>query len=71
MTPLDCGQEKPDPGQEPNPEARMLRPIARAEALVKFTETTTIDEESKHVLIKMEPRNLGLGTPDAAALIVR
>ena len=65
IAPLDCGPQKPEPGQQmPQPCPRKLRPISLA---VKLAESCVIDRLLKGV----EPTNLGLGTPDAAALIVR
>ena len=52
-------------------ERRKLWPIACAERLLKFAETLVIEEEIKDVLKKLESRQLGCGTPDAAPLLVR
>ena len=35
VTPLDCGQEKPEPDEAPDLEARKLRPIALAKELAE------------------------------------
>ena len=40
-------------------------------SLLKYVETMIIDEELAAILRAVEPRNLGLGTPDAAAVSVR
>ena len=68
IAPLDCGSKKPEPGQQmPQLCPRELRPIALAEVLMKLAESCVIEGLLKGV----EPTNLGLGTPDAAALIAR
>ena len=70
IAPKDCGPKKPEPGEpcaEPAP--RKLRPIALAESLLKYVETMIIDEELSPRSRAPEPRPIG--TPDAAAVIVR
>ena len=64
---LDEGWAKPGSDVEPESK-RKLRPIACAAPLLKFAETLVIEEEIKDVLKKLEPRQLGCGTPDAAPL---
>ena len=72
IAPLDCGPKKPEPGQQlPQPCPRELRPIALAEVLMKLTESCIIEQHIDRLLKSVEPTNLGLCTPDAAALIVR
>ena len=44
---------------------------ALAEVLMKLTESCVIEQHIDKLLKSVEPTNLGLGTPDAAALIVR
>ena len=73
IAPLDDGEKKKPPDGElvepwPDPPPRKLRPIAISEVLV---ETTVLDEEITAILTRAEPENLGLGTLDAAAVIVR
>ena len=69
---LDCGPKKPEPGQQmPQPCSRKLRPIALAEVLMKLAESCVIEQHIDRLLKELEPANLGLGSPDAAALIVR
>ena len=65
IAPFDCGPKK----LEPCP--RKLRPTALAEVLVKLTESCIIEQHSDRLRKGVEPTDLGLGTPDAAALIVR
>ena len=67
---LDCGSKKPEPGQH-LPCPHKLRPIALAEVLMKLTESCVIEQHTENLLKGVEPTNLGLSTPDAAALIVR
>ena len=50
---------------------RKLRPIALSEAPLKLVESMTIQEEVEATLRQVEPYNLGLGSPDGAALAVR
>ena len=72
IAPLDCGPKKPEPGQQlPQPCPRKLPPIALAEVLMKLTESCIIEQHIDRLLKSVEPTNLGLGTPHAAALIVR
>ena len=69
---LDCGPRKPDPGQQmPQPCARILRPVALPEVLMKLAECCVIEQHICKLLEVVEPTNLGLGTPDAAVLIVQ
>ena len=69
---LDCGPKKPEPGQQmPQPCPRKLRPIALAEVLMKLAKGCVIEQHLDRLLKRAEPTNLGLGTPDAAALVVR
>ena len=66
------GPKKPELGQQlPQPCPRKLRPIALAEVLTKLTESCVIEHHNEKLLKVVEPTNWGLGTPDAAALIVR
>ena len=66
IAPLDCGPKKPEPAQHlPQPCPRKLRPIAL------LTESCVIEQHIDGFLKSVEPTNLGLGTPDATALIVR
>ena len=72
IAPLDCGPKKPEPGQQmQQPCPRKLRPIALAEVLMKLAESCVIEQHIERLLKEVEPTNLGLGSPDAAALIVR
>ena len=57
--------------QLPQPCPRKLRPIALAEVLMTLTESCIIEQHIDRLLKSVEPTNLGLGTRDAAALIVR
>ena len=69
IAPLDCGPKKPEPGQQmPQPCPRKLRPIALAEVFMKLAESCVIEQHTGRLLKGVEPTNLGLGTPDAAAL---
>ena len=68
IAPLDCGSKKPEPGKQmPQPCLPKLRPIALAEVLVKLAESHVIEQHIERLLKGVEPTNLGLGTPDAAA----
>ena len=70
--PLDCGPKKPEPGQQmPQPCPRKLHPLAMAEVLVKLAESCANEQHIDTLLKGVEPTNLGLGTPDAAAPVVR
>ena len=71
MVALDEGWAKPAPRRGAGEEAQRLRPIACAEPLLKFPETLIIEEEIRDILKKLEPRQLGCGSPDAAPLVVR
>ena len=72
VAPLDCGPKKPEPGQQmAQPSPRKLRPIALAEVLMKLAESCVIEQHIERLFKGVEPANLGLGTPDAAALVVR
>ena len=72
IAPLDCGPKKPELGQQmPQPCPRKLRPIALLEVLMKLAESCVIEQHIERLLKGVEPTNLGLGSPDAAALIVR
>ena len=70
MVALDEGWAKSGADEEPESK-RKLRPIACAEPLLTLAETLVFEEEIKDVLKKLEPRQLGCGTPDAAPLLVR
>ena len=70
MVALDEGWAKPAPDEEPE-KRRQLRPTACAEPLLKFAGTLIIKEEIKDILKKLEPRQLGCGTPDTTALLVK
>ena len=54
----------------PQPSPRKLRPIALADVLMKLAESCVIGQHIERLLKGVEPTNLGLGTLDAAALIV-
>ena len=72
IAPIDCGPKKPEPGQQMlQPCPRNLRPIALAEVLMKLADSCVIEQHIEKLLKGVEPTNMGLGTPDAAALIVR
>ena len=72
IAPLDCGPKKPEPGQHlPQPCPRKLRSISLAGVLMKLTESCASEQHIDKLLKSVEPTYLGLGTPDAAALIVR
>ncbi len=72
MVPLDCGEKPLEPGQLPaSPPERKLRPIALSEPLLKVVESVTIHEEMPAIMARCEPHNLGVGSPDGAAVIVR
>ena len=72
IAPLDCGPKKPELGQQmPQPCPRKLRPIALLEVLMKLAESCVIEQHIERLLKGVEPTNSGLGSPDAAALIVR
>ena len=64
VSPKDCGPRAEDP------QRRKLRPIALEEALVKFAESVAIDAAITDVLKKLEPMQLGAGTPDGTVLAV-
>ena len=71
IAPQNCGPKKPEPGQQmPQPCPRKLRPIALADVLMKLVESCVTEQHIDRLLKGVEPTNLGLGTPDAAALIV-
>ena len=53
------------------PCTRKLRPVPLAEVLMKLAESCVIEQHTDRLLKGVEPTNLELGTPDAAALIVR
>ena len=55
----------------PQPCPRKLRPIALAVVLMKLAESCVIEQHIERLLKGVEPTDLGLETPDAAALIVR
>ena len=55
----------------PQPCPRKFRPVALAVVLMKLAENCMIEQHIDRLLKGVEPTNLGLGTPDAAALIVR
>ena len=54
----------------PQPCPRKLRPTALADVLMKLVESCVTEQHIDRLLKGVEPTNLGLGTPDAAALIV-
>ena len=65
IAPLESGPKKPDLGQQlPQHCSRKLKPIALAEVVMKLAESNVI-EHIESIL------HMGLGTPAAAALIVR
>ena len=57
-------------GEEPK-RRRKLRPIACSEPLLQFAKTLVLSSRRREtdVLKKLEPRQLGCGTPDAAQLL--
>ena len=62
VAPLDCGPKKPEPGQHlPQPWPTQTPSL---------TESFVIEQHIDRLLKGVEPTNLGLGTPNAAALIV-
>ena len=71
LEPVDCGP-KPEPepdaaaGQDPGDLPCKLRPIALTEALVKLSESMTIDECIDDIRRALEPSQLGAATPDGA-----
>jgi hypothetical protein len=68
VSPVDCGmQQGTQPGE---PQARNLRPIACAECLMKLVESIEIEAQISDILTKLEPAQVGCGTPDAAPLVV-
>ena len=70
--PLDCGQKKPEPEQQmPQPCPHKLRATALAKVLMRMAESCVIEQHISNLFEVVEPTNLGLGTPDAAALILR
>ena len=74
VTPLDCGEKKQteeEKAQQHGPAPRKLRPIALSEPLVKLTESAAVEADLERLLKHTEPKNMGIGTPDGAALIVR
>ena len=65
VAPQDSGHQRSD-----DPARRKLRPIALEEALVKFVEGVACDAAIAIVLKKLEPLQLGAGTPDGTVLVV-
>ena len=55
----------------PQPCPRKLRSIALGDLLMQLAESCVIEQHIDRLLKGVERTNLGLGTPDAAALIVR
>ena len=55
----------------PQPYPHKLRPMALAEVLMKLAESCAIEQHIDRLSKGEESTNLGLGTPDPAALIVR
>ena len=55
----------------PQPCAPKLRPVTLAEVLIKLAERCVIEQHIDRLSKGVEPTDLELGTPDAAALIVR
>ena len=47
-----------------------LRPIACPECLLKFAETTIILDQRQYLLDRLQPLQLGVGTPDACPIVV-
>ena len=47
-----------------------LRPIARPECLLKFIEGVLIQAQREEFLKRLEPHQLGVGTPDACPIVV-
>ena len=55
----------------PNRAHANCEPIELAEVLMKLAGSVVIEQHIRKLLEVVEPTKLGLGTPDAAALIVR
>ena len=55
----------------PQPCPHKLRSIALAEVLMTIAESRANEQHISNLFEVVEPTNLGLGTPDAAALILR
>ena len=69
LEPADCGELAPgDVHREPD---RKLHPFAQTEVLVKFVETALIDEIVEELHAALEPRQLGLVTPDGPLCVVK
>ena len=72
IAPHDCGPKKPESSQQiPQPCPQKLRPVALAEVFMKLAETCVVEQHIGWLFEAVEPTNLGPGTQDAAALIVR
>ena len=63
--PIDQG------ARQDTPTGRKLRPITLAEVLVKFSESEGLDEQMTEIKAKMEPAQLGVGTPEGNILVLR
>ena len=67
ISPIDCGETLDDQGRI----KRKLRPIALAEALLKFAEGLAVDAALPQLTAFLEPAQLGAATPDGAPIIIR
>ena len=67
ICPVDCGETLDDQGQS----KRKLRPIAMAEALLKFAEGLAVDAALPQLTAFLEPTQLGVATPDGSPVIIR
>lgn len=72
MVPVLGGDRGPEPDAPPLDFPRpKLRPIGLAEPPLKLVEGVVTQEQLTSLLRQLEPEQLGIGTPDAAGLIVR
>ena len=72
IAPLEQGDRPTSPGEEaPEFPRNKLRSIGLCEALVKTAESCVIEEEISSILATLEPTQLGVGSPDAAAILIR
>ena len=68
LVPTENG-ERPAPGPGEAPQ-RKLRPIAQCDALIKVIESAMVEEEIHKLRTYLEPRQLGIATPDGPVLAV-
>ena len=69
LEPADCGERaQTDETRAPD---RKLRPLAQTEVLVKMVETALIDEVIEELRATLEPRQLGVVTPDGPVRVVK